>query len=204
MLTGSGIRIPEAVGIILFCAAMAGVGYMAGTSRVEERQIPAEVLPLEPGGVPVVRVFDDYQCDACERFDRRAADRLRQLAEQGRIRLLYYHTPLPPHVRSRLAAAAVACTPPDHVTDVRRRLHRQREWVFDADPMAAVIRTTGLADTALLTGCMGADSTARRLAADAEFGRRAGIRSVPTVWVGNHHVRFRSYASLLRHIEEAL
>jgi protein-disulfide isomerase len=204
MLTGSGIRIPEAVGIILFCAVMARVGYMVGSPRVEQRPIPAEVLPLDGGGVPVVRLFDDYQCDACERFDRRVTDRLRQLDEEGRIRLLYHHTPLAPHVRSKLAAAAVACTPPGHVTEVRRRLHRQREWISDADPTAAVVRTTGLADTALLTECMGADSTARRLAADADFGRRAGIHAVPTVWVGNHHVRFRSYASLLRHIEEAL
>jgi protein-disulfide isomerase len=204
MLSGSGIRIPEAVGIILFCTAMAGVGFVAGTPRVEQRPIPAEVLPLDAGGVPVVRLFDDYQCDACERFDRRVADRLRQLDEEGRIRLLYYHTPLPPHTRSNLAAAAVACAPAARVTDVRRRLHRDRAWIFDADPAAAIVRTTGLADATLLSECMGADSTARRLAADAEFGRRARIRSVPTVWVDNHHVRFRSYASLLRHIEEAL
>jgi protein-disulfide isomerase len=204
MPTGSGIRIAKAVGIILFCAAMARVGYAAGTPQVELRPIPAGILALEPGGMPVVRLFDDYQCDACERFDRRVADRLRQLHEEGRIRLLYYHTPLPRHVRSQLAAAAVACTPPGRVTDVRRRLHRDRQWLFAADPAAAVTRITGLADTALLVDCMGADSTARRLAADAEFGRRAGIRSVPTVWVGGHHVRFRSYAALLRHIEEAL
>jgi protein-disulfide isomerase len=199
MLTGSGTRIPEAVGIILFCAAMARVGFVAGAPRVEMRPVPPDA-----GGVPVVRVFDDYQCDACERFDRRVADRLRQLDEEGRIRLLYYHTPLPPHGRSNLAAAAVACAPAARVTDVRRRLHRQREWIFDADPAAAVVRTAGLTDTIRLTDCMGADSTARRLATDADFGRRAGIRSVPTVWVDNHHIRFRSYASLLRHIEEAL
>jgi protein-disulfide isomerase len=204
MLTGSGIRIPEAVGIILFCAVMARVGYMIGTPRVEQRPIPADILPLDAGGVPVVRLFDDYLCDACERFDRRVADRLRQLDEEGRIRLLHHHTPLPPHGRSNLAAAAVACTPPGYVTEVRQRLHRQRAWIFDADPAAAVVRTTGLADTTLLSDCMGADSTARRLVADADFGRRAGIRSVPTVWVGNHHVLFRSYTSLLRHIEEAL
>jgi protein-disulfide isomerase len=204
MLTSSGIRIPEAVGIILFCAVMARVGYRVGTPRVEQRPVPAEVLPLDAGGVPVVRLFDDYQCDACERFDRRVADRLRQLDEEGRIRLLYYHTPLPPHGRSNLAAAAVACAPAARVTDVRRRLHRERAWIYDADPAAAIIRTAGLVDTSLLTQCMGADSTARRLAAEADFGRRAGIRSVPTVWVGNHHVLFRSYTSLLRHIEEAL
>jgi protein-disulfide isomerase len=204
MPTGSGVRIAEALGIILFCAAMARLGFVAGTPRVEQRPIPADVLPLEADTVPVVRLFDDFQCDACERFDRRAADRLRQLHEEGRIRLLYYHTPLPTHARSNLAAAAVACTRPDRVSDVRRRLHRERKWLHDADPAAAVVRTTGLADTARLADCMRADSTAGRLAADAEFGRRAGIRSVPTVWVGSQQVRFRSYVSLLRHIEEAL
>jgi protein-disulfide isomerase len=197
-------RVPEVLATLLFCALMAVAGLALVRPRVSEVPVSPSLAPLTDPRMPVVRVFDDFECAACGAFDRRVAARLHALEAEGRLRIEYHHTPLAVHTRSRHAAAAVACAPARERATIRSRLHRHREWAFADDPAAAVLEHVPRGSAEEVAACMGQDSIAALLAADAAFGRRAAIRAVPTVWLDGRHLRFRTWRSLVRHIEESL
>lgn len=197
-------RALELAGLAALCVSAAALGYSGARAQVTAVAMESGAGDALLPGPPIVRVFDDYECAACELFDRRVADRLRRLEQEGRIRLRYHHAPVATHVKSGFAAAAVLCTPPEDRYRVRRALHRDRRWAYADDPERAVAGATSSDATDALLACMRSDSIAATLQEDEAFVRRAGIRRVPTIWVRGSMLRFRSYSSLLNHLDVAL
>jgi protein-disulfide isomerase len=190
--------------VALVAGSSGWIGFAANRTRVALTAVPPELAP--PAATPPhVTIFDDFECAGCALLQARLGRELQALAARGVIRLEYVHAPLPTHARSSVAAAAVACVAtPARAARLRELLHADRRWIHEDDPTGAVMRLAlsqpDEEAARALRACMVADSTQASLAADAELGRRAGVRAVPTVWVHGQHVRFRTYGSLRRHI----
>jgi predicted DsbA family dithiol-disulfide isomerase len=208
MRTGKTGRQAEFTLTIIATLVAAGAGFLvAARPRPAAPIVTSQVAAFVTGElphVPVVRIFDDFQCPACARFDKVLSPRLGELERQGRIRIVYVHAPIRSHTRSRFAAAAVACTDVEARSALRSRLHADAAWILADQPDTVVARIAGGNANEAFLNCVASDSTARRLRDEELFASRGGIRSVPTVWVDNAHVRFSSYESLLRYIEERL
>ena len=66
---------------------------------------------------PVLDVYEDFQCPACRAFEKSDGALIQQLADQGKVKVVYYpftiYTGQPQLDNSVRAWAAAKCTPPD-------------------------------------------------------------------------------------------
>lgn len=90
MLTVAGIAAAVVVAIV-------GVGVIVQTQRntvtavVTPHNLSAEggVAFGPPAGVPVITLYEDYQCPACRQFEESLGGTIRQLVAQGKVRAVY-------------------------------------------------------------------------------------------------------------------
>jgi protein-disulfide isomerase len=171
------------------------------TDRLVAREAGMAVGPVR--GVPVLRVFGDYECPACRSLERAAGDTLRALARRGRIRFVYHHAPLRTHHRGERAAALAYCAQ-----------ESGSPWVvhaalFESLPgpgidgaartaLDAAVRTGAAGPTKGLAACLDSERTATRIAADRAAAGAIGLTEVPTLIFGDQRVRARSWRALVR------
>jgi protein-disulfide isomerase len=194
----------------LACAGVFGGNVARAFLDVSTATAPAAALAIDetadliagPADARVtVRIFGDYECAACRQLELSVGDALLHSAAAGTIRIVYLHRPLATRRDAALAAAAIACVPePLRRWQFHRALYRRgAEPSSSSAPLSErVVKLIG-ADSALAS-CARSDpaqSHARRSLAAA---RAAGFHEVPTVLVNDQHVRFRTYAALVRHI----
>jgi protein-disulfide isomerase len=201
---------------LLLAVASAAAGGFAGMgarslTAVREHEVAGQFeLRAQVGGVaegergPVLRVFGDYQCPACRELERVAGDSLRALARRGRLRFVYHHSPLGAHRRGPLAAAAAYCAQQfGSPWLVHGALYdRAPVWSAGEDPVGRVAAASarGGVDPGRMRACLDARLTATQVERDRALANRLGIRAVPTVFVDDARIEFRSYHALLRYV----
>ena len=155
-------------------------------------------------GAPVLRVFGDYECGACGTLERMAGDSLRALARLGRLTFVYHHAPLRAHRRGPLAAAAAYCADALGSTWASHRAFYERAPLWNAgdDPVGrlAAAAARGGADPGRVRSCLESGAMAPQVERDRELAAELGIDAVPTVFLDDERIMFRTYRALLRHV----
>ncbi|MFA1548110.1 DsbA family protein [Actinomadura chokoriensis] len=95
------------------------------------RQQDGSVAMAKPGvNAPVLDVWEDFQCPACKSMEERLGGAMKQLAAEGRLKVVYRPFQLfqqdPLMSNSRRAANAAACMPADHWVQYHDRLYAEQ------------------------------------------------------------------------------
>ncbi|MFA1542269.1 DsbA family protein [Actinomadura monticuli] len=95
------------------------------------RQQDGSVAMAQPGvSAPVLDVWEDFQCPACKTMEARLGGTMKQLAAEGRLKVVYRPFQLfqqePLMSNSRRAANAAACMPADHWVEYHDRLYAEQ------------------------------------------------------------------------------
>ncbi len=138
----------------------------------------------------VVREFADYQCPACGSFAPVARQLREEYVEAGRVRFVLFDFPLTDlHPNALVAAQAARCADgQDGYWAMHDALfENQAEWSSMADPVPAF---AGYAERIGLNGdvlrnCLETGAELSAVQESAAFARAIGVRSTPTVAVGD-------------------
>ncbi|GLW63215.1 hypothetical protein Arub01_14590 [Actinomadura rubrobrunea] len=84
------------------------------------READGSIVMAKPGVTkPVLEIFEDFQCPACKHFEETTGKTVKQLAAEGKVKVVYrpFHLfgqqPDPIKSNSLRSAAAALCVPPD-------------------------------------------------------------------------------------------
>jgi uncharacterized membrane protein/predicted DsbA family dithiol-disulfide isomerase len=146
--------------------------------------VPAVIRELYvPGKVNIVE-FADFECPHCRALHPSIR---RVLAEQttDRVRFVRGHVPLPSHTEARPAARVMVCAEEQGKDDALADRLVEIELTPDAIRAAAI--AAGV-DAALLDACLGSKRPDARIEADTNRLKTAGMRGLPTTYVGEQRL----------------
>jgi uncharacterized membrane protein/protein-disulfide isomerase len=143
--------------------------------------LPAVVAAEQKPGVATIVEFLDFQCPYCRKLHHSLAP---ILAGYGaRVRVVRKMVPLPAHVHAEEAARAWCCA-----ADAGKG-----DEMADALMSSDDLTTAGCEKLAVSLGldvdtyraCLQDSRTAERVSADFEAFRAAGLRALPSFWIGD-------------------
>jgi len=128
-----------AVAVIVVCAVLV-IDHQRkqGTAEAYEgplaplsRQDDGSIVMAQPGVTkPVLEIFEDFQCPACKQFEAATGQTVLELAEQGKVKVVYRPFHLfgqqrdPIKSNSLRSAAAALCVPADKWISYQRALFK--------------------------------------------------------------------------------
>jgi protein-disulfide isomerase/uncharacterized membrane protein len=145
---------------------------------------PAAIATLQVQGQATIVEFIDFECPFCRRQHARMSRALAALPGHDEpVRVVYKHFPLAMHPHAREAARYACCA------EEQGRGAAMVDALFARDALSSqacreCAREVGLEDGAL-DECLGSTRPDARLDADAEDARKAGVRRLPTCFVGD-------------------
>jgi protein-disulfide isomerase len=114
------------------------------------------VTMSQPGVTkPVLDVYEDFQCPACRTFEKSDGALIQQLAEQGKVKVVYYpftiYSGQPQLDNSVRAWAAARCAPPGRWVKYHNALYASQpaQTASDGFPVSQLVR---LGEEAGITG----------------------------------------------------
>ena len=142
--------------------------------------LPAVVARAQVPGTAVVVDFVDFECPFCRAFHARLTRAIDQAAVP--VRVVRVMVPLEQH-RGALPAAVAWCCAENQAKgdEMAERLLAARD--LSAAGIEELAAEIGL-DLARFRADASSPATRARLAADADAARAAGVRSLPTVYIG--------------------
>lgn len=148
------------------------------------------VTMARPGvTAPVLDVYEDFQCPACRAFEGSDGVVIQQLAEQGKVKVVYYpfttYTTQPQLANSVRAWAAARCAPPAHWAKYHNLLYANQPAQTASDGFA-ISQLVTLGKEAGITSAAFAQCVRSQQYAvdDAPFSDQitnAGVSSMPAV-----------------------
>ena len=160
----------------------------------------APVVASQPGRVTVVE-FVDFECPACREQYGEFRSVLASYAD--RVNLVVKNVPLPQHQHAMDAARAYCCA------DKRNKAAEMADRLFKAEQLGRedceeIAVSLGL-DRNEFHNCVDSESVAQRLRDDHDAAKTAGIRGLPTLWIGQERLEgVHGSAALRASIERAL
>src|SRR5690606_38428483 len=95
------------------------------------RQDDGSIAMAQPGvDKPVLEIFEDFQCPVCKQFEEASGKTIRELAEQGKVKVVYRPFHLfgqqkdPIRINSLRSAEAALCVPADKWISYQQALFR--------------------------------------------------------------------------------
>jgi protein-disulfide isomerase/uncharacterized membrane protein len=165
-------------------AALAALAPIAWMKVRPLPPVPPQVLKLyAPGKINVVE-FADYQCPFC----RMLHGRLKTLIESypGKVNFVRLNLPLDSHEHARGAAFAAVCA------DEQGKGEPMADLLFSADDLTAEGNRASASklglDLATFDRCVDAKSTAARVERESAILRNAGLKGLPTTYVGDEEI----------------
>ncbi len=156
-----------------------GVGVMASTPAPHD-DVPAVVVQEQRDGVATVVEFLDFQCPFC----RKQHAVMKTLADEygDRMRVVYKHVPLPGHKHAVGAARAAICAGEQDKLSAMADALLTRE---DITPVGCeqAAESLGL-DMDAFRACVASERPAAVLEADRQAAEQAGVRGLPTFFIG--------------------
>lgn len=161
-------------------------GYDGPLASAAREQYGAVAMGRAGVTTPVLDLYEDFQCPACRALEKRIGGTLKQLAAEGRVKVVYRPFQLfqqePLMSNSRRAANAAACVPVDEWVQYHDKLYGEQPAEGDVG-----FRNADLIDWATRLGAAGPEfadcvNGARQIdqveKASAQAGR-AGVDSTP-------------------------
>ncbi|SPT63452.1 DsbA family protein [Actinomadura madurae] len=151
------------------------------------RQQDGSVAMAQPGvTAPVLDVWEDFQCPACRVMEERLGGTMKQLAAEGKVKVVYRPFQLfqqdPLMSNSRRAANAAACMPASHWVRYHDRLFAEQppegDTGFAAPDLIKWAADLGVADPSFAACVNGNQRIETVDQASAQAGR-AGVDSTP-------------------------
>jgi protein-disulfide isomerase len=152
--------------------------------------------------------YADYQCPFCQTFATLQMPAIEErLIRTGRLRWRYRDFPLQQHEFARLAAHSAACADEQgkYWQQHDRIYEGQGEWAAgDAeDHFRRYAQANGL-DLERYDACMRAGKFAGRIQASYDEGVRVGVRSTPTLLVGDRLYQGRMDSDAIKRLVDSL
>lgn len=156
--------------------------------------LPPVVAELQKQAPVTVVEFLDFQCPACGAQHRIFREVLADLEYD--VHFEYLHAPLPQHPHAADAARAYICAAE------QGRGSEMADALFlsaapDAEETARFAEGLGL-DANAFARCLASERTAEQLRVDDERATRAGLRSLPTFWIGDRKFEGVQQAGVVR------
>jgi uncharacterized membrane protein/protein-disulfide isomerase len=168
---------------------------------------PGLIAAAQVAGQATIVEFIDFECPFCRRQHQRMAEILEGFAspagQDEPVRVVYKHLPLAMHPHAREAARFACCAEEQgHGEAMVDALFSRDELSSEACRECA--SEVGLDDGALQE-CLGSTRPDARLDADARDARSAGVRRLPTCFVGEQRFEgLQEEGTLRQAIEHAM
>ena len=190
-------RVLDLAGTVLIVVAAAGLVWRlysptAAQPAAERRAEPVRGLTVEGRSISHVRgdgrvvlvEFADYECPFCAHHARTVGASIKsRLIDSGRIQHVFFNFPLPNHSRAQKAGEAAECAAlQGRFWDMYEGLFADPKRLDETDLIARAAQL-GLDETAFVT-CLRGGATTNLVRAHAEEGRRLGVKSTPSFFVG--------------------
>lgn len=167
-------------------AAVLGLGLWTRGPAIEEPAAPTARAPAARpvDGVVEIVEYVDFECPFCRELQRRLDEALARTTTP--VRVVRKMVPLPNHPHARDAALAWCCADAQGLGDAMARA------LFAADP--ATLTPEGCEEIAVRIGCdreryrRDLASQHARVDADLAEARAAGVRGLPTIWIGGQRL----------------
>ena len=181
------------VGIILAVALAAGVVVFKKQRHVEPpKRIEEEGLKSKgPVDAPVQIVeYSDFQCPACQLAQAQLDQVMADYA--GKVRIIFYHFPLPGHLWSGMVHQAAECANrTGKFWPYHDRLYKeQKTWSVSLNPAEFFLnyaRDLGLSPDKF-AACLADAQTSRHVMAEKARGENLQISSTPTFFINGERV----------------
>src|SRR6266853_2698374 len=186
----------DVVSTVLMALAAAFVLWTQVESRWFKPAPPAAVRPLTNVAIDSTKIrhvkgdadvalveFTDYECPFCGRHARETDPDIEpKLVASDVVRHVVFSFPLPIHRHARKAGEAAECAARQrHYWEMHQRLFQHQDALDEADLLKAA-DDLGL-DHAAFARCL-AGEAADQVTADVSEGRRLGVNSTPTFFIG--------------------
>ncbi|HEY3687731.1 MAG TPA: thioredoxin domain-containing protein [Streptosporangiaceae bacterium] len=143
------------------------------------------VTMAKPGVTkPLVDVYEDLQCPVCKQFEGSTGSVPRQLAAQGKAKVVYHLLSFVNPVGSARAAAAASCIPGNRWMAYHDAVYARQpdeRYAFTVDQLRQIGSQAGAGKKAL--GCIGKQTYAATAKANNAKAAAAGFASTPTLVV---------------------
>jgi protein-disulfide isomerase len=135
------------------------------------------------GSVALVE-FADYECPFCARHAKETAPTIKEeLLDSGQIQHVFFNFPLAIHAHAQKAGEAAECAARQgRFWEMHERLFEDTSALADTD-LIAKAAAIGL-DVTKFRECLTSGATASDVRADLDEGRRLGVNSTPSFFVG--------------------
>jgi protein-disulfide isomerase len=130
--------------------------------------------------------FGDYERPFCARHAQTTAVEIKsQMIDAGAVQQVFFHFPLAIHAHAQKASEAAECAAEQgRFWEMHEQLFGATEGpTLEAPDFAGHAETIGIDVPAFLT-CLQGNGAAERVRADLDEGRRLGVNSTPTFFVG--------------------
>ena len=154
-----------------------------------ETFVPVDNILGQKNSSVVIRVFSDFECPYCEKFDKEVMNTLGKKLPAG-VRLEFHQFPLESiHPRARAAAEASECAADQgQFWGFHDALFADRSWIRSQTPQAFFIEVAlrlGM-KTAEFETCVKTSKHKARVDAGLQSGQRAGVNGTPSVFVNGY------------------
>ena len=191
--------------LLLLTAAMAA-GVIATIILNNHRRAPeAALIAREPGAIPLLTEFGDFQCSHCARFALEVLPALeRDLIAPGTIRFEYRHYPFLGQESFDAAEASECAREQGEFHAYHLELYRMTQERKQHTPQSLrkTAEGTGL-DLQAFDRCLSSERNRSRVLEDREYGRALGVRGTPTLLLDGQVVRWKNYPDLRQQLETA-
>jgi predicted DsbA family dithiol-disulfide isomerase len=137
----------------------------------------------------VIRVFSDFECPYCEKFDKEVMNTLGKKLPAG-VRLEFHHFPLEQiHPKARPAAEASECAADQgQFWAFHDALFASKTWIQSPNPQAFFLEVATKLGLKIeeFTSCVKTQKHKARVDAGLQSGQRAGVNGTPSVFVNGY------------------
>ncbi|WP_067462742.1 DsbA family protein [Actinomadura macra] len=190
VVTGTVVFAATAVAAVVIVVGgrdHATVGDYKGALAPAVRQRDGSIAMAQPGVTgPVLELYEDFQCPACLALEERQGGTLKELAAQGRAKVVYRPFQLfqqdPLMSNSRRAANAAACAPADQWVQYHDTIYAHQpdegDTGFTNPQLIAWAGETGITD-AEFAACVNGAEKMETVEQVTALAGKAGVNSTP-------------------------
>ncbi|MDX6743024.1 DsbA family protein [Actinocorallia sp. A-T 12471] len=195
---GALALIAVAVGLVVLANSGGGdkmeyTGALAPTSRQDDGSV---VMAKEGVTGPTVEVYEDFQCPACKSLEETTGATLKELAAQGKARVVYRPFRLfsedPLKSNSERAANAALCAPGDNWVRFHDRLFAEQpkegKVGFENSDLIAWAADYGISGSAF-ESCVNGNEKSAQVQAMTDHAFNIGkVQSTPTIMLDGKNI----------------
>jgi len=149
-----------------------------------------------PKDAPVtILEFTDYECPWCARSQEPLKAAIK--ANEGKVKVVSRHYPLPMHSRAVPAAVAAVCAQEQgKFWPMHEKLFANQQALGDAD-FKRYAKDLGL-NAGKFEKCLSSEKAAKQVQTDMQDGQRYGVRGTPTFFVNGQRANFNQLGEMIK------